>query len=178
MASKTDNTILLALLQDLKGNPSDKAGSTAAIAEANIKKDGLDKGDLEEIAADSTIDQIGGPLKKVQFTFGSHPDLIEDISKWAQMDVTPILQSDRLDIIQAMLSEYLDEQGVKTFGKGGQFESDLDIIPVKIGKKTYKLLYLYTEEEKERGLMDVEELDDNEGSIFDYSDDPQKTVSF
>lgn len=67
---------------------------------------------------------------------------------------------------------------VNIFGEGGQFESDLDIIPVKIGDKTYKLLYLYTEEEKERGLMNVDDMESDEGAIFDYSDDPQSTISF
>ena len=67
---------------------------------------------------------------------------------------------------------------INRFGEGGQFESDLDIIPVKIGDKTYKLLYLYSEEEKERGLMDVDDMESDEGAIFDYSDDPQSTISF
>lgn len=94
------------------------------------------------------------------------------------MDVTPVLQSNRVDIIQEMLSEYLEQHNIKTFGEGGQFESDLDMVPVKIGDKTYKLLYLFTEEEKAKGLMDVEELDDNEGAIFDYSDNPQNKLDF
>lgn len=71
-----------------------------------------------------------------------------------------------------------NEQQINIFGEGGQFESDLDIIPVKIGDKTYKLLYLYSEEEKERGLMDVIDMDSDEGAIFDYSDDPQSHLSF
>lgn len=67
---------------------------------------------------------------------------------------------------------------MKIFGEGGQFESDLDIVKVKIGDKTYNLLYLYTEEEKETGLMHVEDMEDNEGALFDYSDDPQSSLSF
>lgn len=81
MASKANYNILLALLQDISGSPTNKAGSTAAIAEADIKKDGLDRGDIHEIAANSVLDQVGNPLQKVQFTFGNHPELIEDISK-------------------------------------------------------------------------------------------------
>ncbi len=170
--------ILLSLLHDIQGTPQDKAASTAMIAASGIKKDGFDKKDVNEIAANSVLDQMKNPLAKIQFTFGNHPELIKKISDWAGMDVTPIIQSDRLDIIQEMLYEYLEEHGIKTFGEGGQFESDLDIVPVKIGDKTYKLLYLYTEEEKERGLKDVEELEENEGAIFDYSDDPQNELSF
>lgn len=64
------------------------------------------------------------------------------------------------------------------FGEGGQFESDLDIIPVTIGDKTYKLLYLYSEEEKENGLKNVQDMESDEGALFDYSDDPQPSLSF
>lgn len=67
---------------------------------------------------------------------------------------------------------------IKTFGEGGQFESDLDIVKVTIGDKTYKLLYCYTDEQKERGLMDVEDMDSDEGALFDYSEDPLNSVSF
>ena len=94
------------------------------------------------------------------------------------MDVTPILQSDRLDIIQEMLSDYLKEHEIKSFGEGGQFESDLDTVSVKIGDKTYKLLYLYNQSEKEKGLMDVEDMDSDEGALFDYSESPLETASF
>lgn len=72
----------------------------------------------------------------------------------------------------------IKEQTTVQFATGGQFESDLDMVPVKIGNKTYNLLYLYSEEEKEKGLMDVEELDENEGALFDYSDDPQNYLAF
>ena len=80
MANKSTCAILLSLLQDLSGNPSNKAGSTAAIAMADIKSDGLQKSDIENIAANSTIDQIGDPIQKVQYTFGSHPELIKELS--------------------------------------------------------------------------------------------------
>lgn len=181
MASKANLNIVLALLQDIKNNPSDKAGSTAAIAEANIKRDGLDRGDIHEIAANSVLDQIGDPSQKIAFTLGQHPELIDDISDWAEMDkneMSQLLNSGRLDIISDLFEDYLTSNGVKIFGQGGQFESDLDVINVKIGEKTYKLLYLYSEEEKEKGLMDVEDMDDDEGAIFDYSDNPKNRISF
>ena len=117
-----------------------------------------------------------------------HPELIDDLSDWADMDkeeISEILQSDRLDIIAGMLEDFLTSNGVKidsnellAFGQGGQFEMDLDTIKVKIGEKTYKLLYLYTDEEKEKGLMEVEDMDDDEGALFDYSDNPKNSISF
>lgn len=51
-------------------------------------------------------------------------------------------------------------------------------IEVQIGEKVYNLLVAETEEQKEQGLMDVSEMDDNEGMLFDYSDDPQPELSF
>lgn len=54
----------------------------------------------------------------------------------------------------------------------------MNSIDVQIGEKTYNLLVAETEEEKERGLMGVIEMDPNEGMLFDYSDDPQASISF
>lgn len=51
-------------------------------------------------------------------------------------------------------------------------------IDVQIGEKIYNLLVAETEEEKERGLMGVIEMESNEGMLFDYSDDPQASISF
>ena len=41
-----------------------------------------------------------------------------------------MLQSGRIDIVSDMIEEYLNDNGIKTFGEGGQFEADLDIVPV------------------------------------------------
>lgn len=51
-------------------------------------------------------------------------------------------------------------------------------IEVQIGDKVYNLLVAETEEQKEQGLMNVSEMDENEGMLFDYSDDPQPEISF
>ena len=51
-------------------------------------------------------------------------------------------------------------------------------IDVQIGNNVYNLLVATTEEEKEKGLMGIEELPDNEGMLFDYSDEPQAELSF
>ena len=178
MASKSIYNIALAILQDLKNNPITSAASTAAIAEADAKRNGFDRSDLYNISANSIFDQAKDPESKALFNFGTHPELVTALSKWANMDVTPILKSGRTDIIQDMLSEFLEDNGIKAFGNGGQFESDLDTVKVKIGDKTYDLLYLYSEEEKEQGLMNVEEMNENEGALFDYSDNPQNYLAF
>lgn len=177
MDNKSINAILLSLLQDLKGDPSSKGGSTAAIAMVDTK-DGVQRSDLENISSNSVIDQIGSPIEKFQYNLGAHPEVIEALSKWAGGDITSVLQSGRIDIISDMIQEYLEDNGIKTFGEGGQFEADLDIVPVTIGNKTYKLLYLYSEEEKETGLKNVDDMDSDEGAIFDYSDNPQNHLAF
>lgn len=51
-------------------------------------------------------------------------------------------------------------------------------VDVQIGNKTYNLLVATTEEEKEKGLMGIEELPEDEGMLFDYSDEPQAELSF
>lgn len=48
-------------------------------------------------------------------------------------------------------------------------------IDVKIGNKEYEVLVAETEEEKTKGLQDVEELDDDEGMLFVYNE-PQQVV--
>lgn len=54
----------------------------------------------------------------------------------------------------------------------------MNTINVIINDKEYNLLYVKTEEEKENGLKDVEEMAENEGMFFDYRDDPQEEISF
>lgn len=54
----------------------------------------------------------------------------------------------------------------------------MNTINVIINDKEYNLLYAKTEEEKENGLKDVEEMAENEGMFFDYRDDPQEEISF
>lgn len=52
----------------------------------------------------------------------------------------------------------------------------MEQLKLEINDKEYNVLVARTEEEKERGLMDVIELDDNEGMLFIY-DSPQ-TLEF
>ena len=51
-------------------------------------------------------------------------------------------------------------------------------VEVQIGENVYNLLVAETDEEKERGLMNVSEMEPNEGMLFDYSDNPQPELSF
>lgn len=51
-------------------------------------------------------------------------------------------------------------------------------IYIKIKNNEYNLLIAKSEEEKEKGLQDVEEMDNDEGMFFDYRDDIQDEISF
>ena len=51
-------------------------------------------------------------------------------------------------------------------------------INIKVADKTYNVSIAQTEEEKEQGLMGVETLPENQGMLFDYTNDPQTEISF
>lgn len=54
----------------------------------------------------------------------------------------------------------------------------METVDIKIGDKKYTVSLARTDEEKEKGLMGVETLPENQGMLFDYSDSPQKELSF
>ena len=54
----------------------------------------------------------------------------------------------------------------------------MEKISIKIEDKTYTVSVARTDEEKEKGLMGVETLPENEGMLFDYTDNPQTEISF
>lgn len=54
----------------------------------------------------------------------------------------------------------------------------METINIKINNKEYSLIYCLTEEEKEKGLQNVESMEDNEGAFFAYREDPQAEISF
>ena len=54
----------------------------------------------------------------------------------------------------------------------------METINIKINNKEYSLIYCLTEEEKEKGLQNVESMEDNEGAFFDYRENPQDEISF
>lgn len=51
-------------------------------------------------------------------------------------------------------------------------------INIKVADKTYNVSIAQTEEEKEQGLMGVETLPEDQGMLFDYTDNPQTELSF
>ena len=176
MANKqnnADNAVLMAILQDiqsfLSGNPIGSAASTAAIAQADIKRDKADKGDIHRIVTNQLLPIID----KIRNLFSEYPQLARKLGINPQE-----INESNLEELASIIINYLQEEGVISFAQGGQFETQENWIEVQIGDKTYNLLVAETEEEKERGLQDVESMEPNEGMLFDYSDDPQASISF
>jgi len=183
MANKqnnADNAVLMAILQDiqsfLSGNPIGSAASTAAIAQSDIKRDRADKQDIHRIVAN----QMLSPIDKIRNQFVEYPQLIDKLnSVLPDKNFNPNnITVSNLPGLADMITYYLQNNGIKVFATGGQFETQENWIDVQIGDKTYNLLVAETEEEKERGLMGVIEMEPNEGMLFDYSDDPQASISF
>ena len=54
------------------------------------------------------------------------------------------------------------------YAEGGQFEKHPEMVGIKLGEKMWDVLWCESEEEKEKGLMDVEKMEPNEGAIFVY----------
>lgn len=54
----------------------------------------------------------------------------------------------------------------------------MEQINIKIANKTYNVSIAQTEEEKEQGLMGVETLPEDQGMLFDYTNDPRTEIGF
>lgn len=54
----------------------------------------------------------------------------------------------------------------------------METITITINQKQYNLIIAKSEEEKELGLMKVESMDDNEGMLFDYSEEKPTELGF
>ena len=167
---KANDALLMAILQAYQGNPQGLAAATAAIAMSDIKRDGADQGDIHNIAVNSILDQAGDVNSKVELIFDQHPEIEEALNKY--LNDSELTFGSLPELIQSYL------RNERKYAEGGQFEEIDGFVNIDINGTTYHLLHLITEEQKERGLMDVEELDKHEGALFDYSDEPQAEISF
>lgn len=167
---KANDALLMAILQAYQGNPQGLATATAAMAMSDIKRDGADQGDIHNVAANSILDQAGDIDSKVELIFDQHPEIEKALNKYLN-DSELVFRS-----LPELIQSYLQEK--RKYAEGGQFEENNNFVEVEINGTTYRLLHLVSEEEKETGLMNVEELDPQEGALFDYSDEPQAELSF
>lgn len=167
---KANDALLMAILQAYLGNPQGLAAATAAMAMSDIKRDGADQGDMHNIAANSILDQAGDVDAKVELIFNQHPEIEEALNKY--LNDSEVAFGSLPELIQSYLREK------RKYAEGGQFEEIDGFVNIDINGTIYHLLHLVSEEEKERGLQDVVELDEHEGALFDYSDEPQAELSF
>ena len=167
---KANDALLMAILQAYQGDPQGLAAATASMAMSDIKRDGADQEDLHNIAANSIFDQAGDINAKVELIFDQHPEIEQALDKY--LNDSELVFGSLPELIQSYLKEK------RKYAEGGQFEENNNFVDVEINGTTYHLLHLLSEEEKETGLMNVEELDPQEGALFDYSDEPQAELSF
>lgn len=162
----------MAILQMLSGTPQGQAVAIATSMMVDSQKDGLQQKDFHNNAANAIFAEENNALAFIQNMFQNNPEMMDQLDEY--LDENGIeLQSinDLIPAIKSMLQ-------VKGYGEGGQFDEISDFVDVEIAGKQYHLLNLLTEEQKERGLMDVESMEPNEGALFDYSDNPQESVDF
>lgn len=167
---KANDAIWMSILQMIEGGAQGNAAATASIAEANIARDGADKNDIHEIVANELL-----PVEqKIGLQLQQHPEMMEELEDFATQNNIP--EPTNLQEFGAIVKAFL--QNVRGYGEGGQFESIQNWIDVTINETIYHLLNLVSEEQKETGLMNVEEMEADEGALFDYSDEPQAEISF
>lgn len=163
----------MAILQAFQGTPQGNAAAVASTLMSDIKRDGADQGDIHRNAANVIFTENNDPIAFLQNMLNEHPDMIDELD--AYLDEKGIQVND-IQELPTIIQSYLTEK--RKYAEGGQFEELSNFIDVDINGITYHLLHLLSEEEKERGLMNVEELDEHEGALFDYSDEPQSELSF
>lgn len=176
-------TILLDIESLFTGNVANNISSTTINLMANVEKDRFDQEDMAKLALDQSFDQDPqGVIQKIQNNVGLHYDQIKSALKERG-------DGNGLVALESMMTNNPD---FETFGnslfsllqkwtkhkEGGEIESGDDVVIVDISGKTYRLIVAESEEEKEQGLMDVEELGSDEGMLFDYRDDVQEEISF
>jgi hypothetical protein len=164
----------MAILQAFQGTPQGNAAAVASTLMSDIARDGADQEDIHRNAANTIFAQANDPNAFLQNMLFQHPEMMDEMDKFLDDNNIELVSIDQLvKLIPAFL-----ETRNKKYAEGGQFEEIDGFIDVDINGITYHLLHLITEEQKERGLMDVEELDPQEGALFDYSNEPQAELSF
>ena len=186
--NKFDKLQIGAILLDLEslftGNPASAIASTTQQVKKDVAEDGeLDTEDIARLNLNQSfnVDQQG-LIQKIQNNVALHYDKIAK-------EFMNRNDAQGLIALQSILSDTPDFETfgnslfalTKNFAKhkdGGEIEDKDDVILVDISGKKYKLVVAESEEEKEQGLMNVEELDSDEGMLFDYRNDVQEEISF
>lgn len=88
--------------------------------------------------------------------------------------------TNNLEKYKSILIDFVNDKikQIKNYGEGGVFETDPEFFEITVANKNFKVLIAKTDFEKEQGLQYVEELDSNEGMLFDYSEESPTELSF
>lgn len=176
---KAQDQIIFSLAQDIKayleGNPYGNAASTAAIMQADIAKDGQDQDDYRNLVKNQVLDQNQQIPQKIISVLQENEDIVNDLldtfgEKQLEAVLLRLNTPEGISAFGQMLQNYL--QDVREYASGGQFEKGLKEIDITVGGKDFDVIVFSTEKQKSRGLMNVTEMDSDEGGLFVY-DEPQ-----
>lgn len=109
--------------------------------------------------------------KEYQDYAEKHPEII---TKWRNAIATALGVSGIISTANGLQNNTKDQ--TKQYKSGGELKNssnEIETIEIEINDEEYKVLVARTEEEKEIGLQNVIELDDDEGMLFIY-DKPQE----
>lgn len=175
--NKFDKLRLALILQDIEayysGNPIQNVTSTAGTLMANVDENGFDRQDIAKLMVDQVADQSpNGAMFKIQNNIALHKDeLVKAFNEAGDKAGLQALENGDLQTLYRSISSLVYKN--KKLKDGGIIDDDSENVTiVRIGNKTYRVLIAESEEEKEEGLSDIEEMDDDEGMLFKY-DSPQ-----
>lgn len=172
--NKFDKLRLALILMDIDalrtGDPSKQIASTAGALMANVDEDGFDKQDIAKLMLDQSFDRDRqGLIQKIQNNLALHKDKILNALSKDQNNLAAFTSGTLGGIYQA-ISSLLSKK--RKMQEGGSLEDEENVTIVRVGKKTYRAIVAESEEEKEVGLSDCEELESDEAMLFVY-EEPQ-----
>ena len=172
--NKFDKLRLALILMDIDalrtGDPSKQIASTAGALMANVDEDGFDKQDIAKLMLDQSFDRDRqGLVQKIQNNLALHKDEIMNALSKDQNNLAAFTSGTLGGIYQA-ISSLLSKK--RKMQEGGSLEDEENVAIVRVGKKTYRAIVAESEEEKEIGLSDCEELESDEAMLFVY-EEPQ-----
>lgn len=163
----------------LSGNQGQSLQSTIGKFGVNVDKDGLDQKDVMNWAVDSIQNQTPqGRYQGIIQDLQENYDILKKYLDKPGLQLLNTISSGQADLVGIGNALFRALKRVNKHEDGGTIEEGDDVVIVTIGDKTYKLVVAESEEEKEEGLMGVEELESDEGMLFDYRDEPQEEISF
>ena len=174
---KFDKLRLALILQDIEalysGNPIQSITSTAGTLMANVDEDGFDKQDIAKLMVDQVADNTpDGAMFKIKNNISLHQEeLAKAFSENGDEAGLQALQTGDLKTLYQSIKALVYKN--RKLKEGGTVEDDSEnVTTVRIGKKSFRVIVAETEQEKEIGLSDTAEMDDDEGMLFVY-DEPQ-----